>query len=190
MSNCTRNNKRHGAPSEVHKAARLDVRLVNRSTPGFRSTGAYTMLFDCSPELCSCPGFWDGGDESLTLGDMVSARSHGLFAASRAVGGVVPYIDAVDGGVFVNLGPNAALDVIVSWEQDLVLEVMDEVLAVPASGCVLAVGRPGMAEFVLLGHEATWALAQALLIQAEYRPVVKMLVGVMNVEVLGQPRWK
>ena len=47
MSNCTRNNKRHGAPSEVHKAARLDVRLVNRSTPGFRSTGAYTMLFDC-----------------------------------------------------------------------------------------------------------------------------------------------
>jgi len=90
MSNCTCNNKRHGSPSEVHKAARPDVHLVSRSTPGFISAGAYTMLFDCSPELCSRPDFWDGGDESQTLGDMVSARSHGLFAASRAVGGVVP----------------------------------------------------------------------------------------------------
>lgn len=131
MSNCTCNNKRHGSPSEVHKAARPDVHLVGRSTPGFISAGAYTMLFDCSPALCSRPDFWNGGDESQTLGDMVSARSHGLFAASRAVGGVVPYIDAVDGGVFVNLGPNAALDVIVSWEQDLVLEVMDDVLNSP-----------------------------------------------------------
>jgi hypothetical protein len=63
---------------------------------------------------------------------------------------------------------------------------------VPAQGCVLAVGRPGMDQFVVLTHEAMRAFAWTLDTQAAFQPLMAHAFALLREAVVvgadGRPR--
>ena len=174
MSNHHRSTGRFTPPAKGRTSALPGVRLASPSTPGFLARGAFTMLFACSPELSTCaPGSHTGAESGATLADGLGfdvAVNH--TAASQLAGGVQPYLDMSTGEVSLVLGRDVASGVVVAWESAIVPAVLAEVMATPAQGCVLAVGRPGTDQFVVLTHEAMRAFAWTLDTHAAFQPLM------------------
>ena len=149
MTNTTRSTDSYTPPKDPHTSG-SGVRLVDPSTPGYLYRGCYTMVFACSPGLCSCTNSSPArAFRDATLRDVVVSDGLDVPLFDLDPSGVRPVFDVPSGEMFLAAGPDEANDVIVNWEWDLVYDLVHEVLAVPASGRMFAVGRPGMDQFVL-----------------------------------------
>jgi len=160
MPNTTRLTESYTPPKDLATVGN-GVRLVNPSTPGYRYGGRYTMVFSCTPELCGCTA--DSPARSGQPGFLEDAApSDFADAPPEWKSGVRPLFDIPSGEMYLAAGPSDANDVILTWEWELLYDLREEVFDVPLCGRVLAVGRPGMADFVLLSHVADVAFAYAL----------------------------